>query len=302
MPSTRSQSHAQPMLDFPRRKSCRVSSRSKIQDVTQVSVQSPTKPQLLTQTLARIRPLSPRRSDHQPTPLSPIRSVALPPNLQPRLPLSPRKRTGEHLSEQSLFSLILDSRSFCFRLPVKGMTTAATSVPARWVHLQSKARRLWRRPVSSALMRIPQLQLADSCCLCHHHMQTLLLHHHQGARRHPSKAQHAQILRGNCQMHIYLIKVNPISPCKRLFHPSLRTKTKCFDHLVLQQSQSFRVWSRRSILPSQSGSCPERLNGNPSDRSWRRKLCSVTLVASTSLEPQGQARLPVSTVFFRKWR
>lgn len=103
MPSTRSQSHTQPTLDFPRCKSCRVSSRSKIQDVTQVPVQSTTKldPQLLTQTLARIRPLSPRRSDHQPTPLSPIHSVALPPSLQPRLPLSPRKRTGEHLSEQS---------------------------------------------------------------------------------------------------------------------------------------------------------------------------------------------------------
>uniref|UniRef100_A0A674MBN2 Cell division control protein n=1 Tax=Takifugu rubripes TaxID=31033 RepID=A0A674MBN2_TAKRU len=62
MPSTRSQSNAQPTLDFPRRKSCRVSSRSKIQD---------------------------------PTPLSPIGSVALPPSLQPRLPLSPRKRTGD---------------------------------------------------------------------------------------------------------------------------------------------------------------------------------------------------------------
>ncbi|TNM85714.1 hypothetical protein fugu_007985 [Takifugu bimaculatus] len=62
MPSTRSQSNAQPTLDFPRRKSCRVSSRSKIQDVTQALVQSPTKldPPFLTQTLARIRPLSPR--------------------------------------------------------------------------------------------------------------------------------------------------------------------------------------------------------------------------------------------------
>eukprot|EP00066_Takifugu_rubripes_P010325 XP_003978064.1 PREDICTED: cell division control protein 6 homolog [Takifugu rubripes] len=97
MPSTRSQSNAQPTLDFPRRKSCRVSSRSKIQDVTQALVQSPTKldPPFLTQTLARIRPLSPRRSDHQPTPLSPIGSAALPPSLQPRLPLSPRKRTGD---------------------------------------------------------------------------------------------------------------------------------------------------------------------------------------------------------------
>lgn len=150
-------------------------------------------------------------------------------------------------------------------------------------------------------MRIPQLQLADSCCLFHHHMQTLLLHHHQGARRRPSRAQHAQTLRGNHQMHIHLIKVNPIPPCKRMFsiYPN-EQKPNVLTHLVLQQSQSFRVLSRRSTLPSQRGSCPERLNGNPSDRSWRRKFSSVTLAASTSLEPQGQARPPASTVFFRK--
>lgn len=95
MPSTRSQGHAQPTLAFPRRKSCRVSSRSKTPHVEQPLVCSPTKPE------PRIRPLSPRHSAHRPTPLSPRRPAAPPPSpsLQPRLPLSPRKRTGEHFLE-----------------------------------------------------------------------------------------------------------------------------------------------------------------------------------------------------------
>lgn len=98
MPSTRSQGHTQPTLAFPRRKSCRVSSRSKTPHVTQPLACSPTKPD--PQFLTQIRPLSPRRTAHRPTPLSPRQPAAPPPSpsLQPRLPLSPRKRTGEHLS------------------------------------------------------------------------------------------------------------------------------------------------------------------------------------------------------------
>lgn len=83
----------------------------------------------------------------------------------------------------------------------------------------------------------------------------------------------------------------------------LKGKNAVFlNRLVLWQSQSFRVWSRCSTPPSQTGSCPVRLSGKPSGRSWRRKSCSVALAASTSLEPQGRARLPASTVFSMKWR
>ncbi|KAE8300610.1 Cell division control protein 6-like protein CDC6-related protein Cdc18-related protein [Larimichthys crocea] len=91
MPSTRSQGRAQPTLSFPRRKSCRVSSHPKTPQQEQPPAPSPTKakPQHLARTLTRIGPLSPRRPDAQqaPPPSSP--------RLQPRLPLSPRKRTGD---------------------------------------------------------------------------------------------------------------------------------------------------------------------------------------------------------------
>eukprot|EP00064_Thunnus_orientalis_P025127 superscaffoldBa00011969_g25455 len=116
MPSTRSQGRAQPTLQFPRRKSCRASSRSKTLQLDKSPAPSLTKPkhQTLTTaaaTLTRIGPLSPRRPADQPAllspkrpvvhpdPLSPRRPAAQPPpsspSLQPRLPLSPRKRTGD---------------------------------------------------------------------------------------------------------------------------------------------------------------------------------------------------------------
>lgn len=96
MPSTRSQGRAQPTLSFPRRKSCRVSSRSKAPQLDKSPAPSPTKPE--PKPLVQIGPLSPRRLADRPTPLSPRRPAAQPPSspsLQPRLPLSPRKRTGE---------------------------------------------------------------------------------------------------------------------------------------------------------------------------------------------------------------
>lgn len=125
MPSTRSQGRAQPTLQFPRRKSCRVSSRSKKPEPQKSPAVSPAKPEPQPHTpgLTRIGPLSPRRPINlssplsprrytdQPTPLSPTRPVALSsslsprrtsaqppapssPRLQSRIPLSPRKRTG----------------------------------------------------------------------------------------------------------------------------------------------------------------------------------------------------------------
>lgn len=125
MPSTRSQGRAQPTLQFPRRKSCRVSSRSKKPEPQKSPAVSPIKPEPQPQApgLTRIGPLSPRRPINlstplsprrytdQPTPLSPTRPVALSsplsprrtsaqppapssPRLQSRIPLSPRKRTG----------------------------------------------------------------------------------------------------------------------------------------------------------------------------------------------------------------
>ncbi|KAM3623199.1 uncharacterized protein V6R79_008357 [Siganus canaliculatus] len=99
MPSTRSQGRAQPTLAFPRRKSCRASARSKTpQPVSegQLPAPSPTKPELA-HTLTRLGPLSPRRLADQAGPLSPRRLVAPPSSQSPqsRLPLSPRKRTGD---------------------------------------------------------------------------------------------------------------------------------------------------------------------------------------------------------------
>ncbi|XP_029988583.1 cell division control protein 6 homolog [Sphaeramia orbicularis] len=113
MPSTRSQGRDQPVLQFPRRRSCRTPVRSKTPKVEKSLAPSPTKsePQTLVSSPPQIKPFSPRRQTDQPivltprrltehpTPLSPRRSAALQPpsspNLQPRLPLSPRKRTGE---------------------------------------------------------------------------------------------------------------------------------------------------------------------------------------------------------------
>uniref|UniRef100_A0A3B4XRJ3 Cell division cycle 6 homolog (S. cerevisiae) n=1 Tax=Seriola lalandi dorsalis TaxID=1841481 RepID=A0A3B4XRJ3_SERLL len=93
MPSTRSQGRAQPTLQFPRRKSCRESSRSKTPQPQKSPLPSPSKPER--QRLTSTGPLSPRRPAVQLTPLSPGRLPPSSPGLQPRLPLSPRKRTGK---------------------------------------------------------------------------------------------------------------------------------------------------------------------------------------------------------------
>uniref|UniRef100_A0A3Q3XR03 Cell division control protein 6 homolog n=1 Tax=Mola mola TaxID=94237 RepID=A0A3Q3XR03_MOLML len=83
MPSTRSHGRAQPTLTFPRRKSS--PSLSKPESLR------------LPEALNRIGPLSPRRPAYRPTALSPRHPVAPPPSpaLHARLPLSPRKRTGD---------------------------------------------------------------------------------------------------------------------------------------------------------------------------------------------------------------
>lgn len=108
MPNTRSQAPNQPTLAFPRRKSCRVSSRSKTPRDAQPPAGSPSKPG----PLPRNSPLSSGRSAPQPSPLSPRRPAAPPPSpcLQPRLPLSPRKRTGE----QRLSDVAVSGRRFDF--------------------------------------------------------------------------------------------------------------------------------------------------------------------------------------------
>ncbi|XP_074487360.1 cell division control protein 6 homolog [Sebastes fasciatus] len=112
MPGTLSHGQAQPTLPFPRRKSCRVSSRSKTPQLEKSPAPSPTEPgprRHLSPAVTRIGPLSPRRPAVRLTPLSPRRPVAPPsplsprrpavqpssPSLQTRLPLSPRKRTGD---------------------------------------------------------------------------------------------------------------------------------------------------------------------------------------------------------------
>ncbi|KAM7009808.1 cell division control protein 6 homolog [Tautogolabrus adspersus] len=98
MPSTRSQDQSQPMLPFPRRKSCRASSRSKAPQLDKSPAPSPSKN--FSPTLTRIGPISPKQHVDQHTLLSPKRSAAQPalapvsPSLKTRLPLSPRKRSG----------------------------------------------------------------------------------------------------------------------------------------------------------------------------------------------------------------
>ncbi|XP_041837715.1 cell division control protein 6 homolog isoform X2 [Melanotaenia boesemani] len=125
MPSTRSQDRAQPTLQFPRRKSCRASSRSKTPQLQKSPALSPARPVPQSAVPTRIGPLSPRRTTNLVTPLSPRRSLDCPPPISPsrpdattphvsprgsvsqqpqlpsspavhtRIPLSPRKRTGD---------------------------------------------------------------------------------------------------------------------------------------------------------------------------------------------------------------
>ncbi|KAJ4918388.1 hypothetical protein JOQ06_003972 [Pogonophryne albipinna] len=97
MPSTRSSGQAQPTLAFPRRKSSRVSSQGKTPQREESPAASPSKPE--TQNLGRIGPMSPRRpavarTSTLSSPLS-LRAPPSSPRLQTRLPLSPRKRTGD---------------------------------------------------------------------------------------------------------------------------------------------------------------------------------------------------------------
>ncbi|CAN9510707.1 unnamed protein product [Ophioblennius macclurei] len=121
MPRTRSQVQNQPELQFPRRKSCRVSSHVKKVSPQKCLPPSLTKPEPDPQNATEIRPLSPRCSTITPvqllprnTPLSPKRPAECPYALTPRhagarplppsppspgartlLPLSPRKRIGD---------------------------------------------------------------------------------------------------------------------------------------------------------------------------------------------------------------
>ncbi|XP_033985650.1 cell division control protein 6 homolog [Trematomus bernacchii] len=99
MPSTRSNGQAQPTLAFPRRKSCRVSSHGKTPQREESPAASPSKPETQNLNLGRIAPMSPRRpavarTSAVSSPLS-LRAPPSSPRLQTRLPLSPRKRTGD---------------------------------------------------------------------------------------------------------------------------------------------------------------------------------------------------------------
>ncbi|KAM4583838.1 cell division control protein 6 homolog [Odontesthes bonariensis] len=125
MPNTRSQGQAQPTLQFQRRKSCRAAPRSKTPQSQGSLLLPPAEPEPQPLAPTRIGPLSskhpagsatsllPRRLGNgppcvspgqqgtPPSPLSPRRPVSQPPQppsspaLQTRLPLSPRKRTGD---------------------------------------------------------------------------------------------------------------------------------------------------------------------------------------------------------------
>ncbi|XP_061771512.1 cell division control protein 6 homolog isoform X2 [Nerophis ophidion] len=102
MPSTRSQGLAQPTLSFPRRKSCRGSSETKASQVEKPSakkIQAQTGPKTQAQTgpktLAQTGPMKPPPLLSNAVLLSPRRGVTAAPPSPARLPLSPRKRTGE---------------------------------------------------------------------------------------------------------------------------------------------------------------------------------------------------------------
>ncbi|KAM9818955.1 cell division control protein 6 homolog [Syngnathus typhle] len=83
MPSTRSQAHAQPTLSFPRRKSARVLTKSK------TNPPEPTEPHGKKTTPAALSTRRPDAIHAPPTQLS------VSPGTPVRLPLSPRKRTGD---------------------------------------------------------------------------------------------------------------------------------------------------------------------------------------------------------------
>ncbi|XP_061582175.1 cell division control protein 6 homolog [Cololabis saira] len=117
MPSTRSQGKIQPTLPFPRRKSCRASSHCKAPNTPESPAPSPAKlqlpgpagvgaiaprcPSIQPSAQPSLFPLSPKQRGGLSSPLSPRRPAAqLPPSpassaSQTRLPLSPRKRTGD---------------------------------------------------------------------------------------------------------------------------------------------------------------------------------------------------------------
>ncbi|XP_058496603.1 cell division control protein 6 homolog [Solea solea] len=97
MPSTRSQGRPQPTLEFPRRKSCRAAAKSKTPLPQKSPISSPTKPepQSVSSALTQIGPLSPRHARDQSVTLLPRRPPPYSPGVEPRLPLSPRKRTGD---------------------------------------------------------------------------------------------------------------------------------------------------------------------------------------------------------------
>lgn len=122
-------------------------------------------------------------------------------------------------------------------------------------------------------MRTPQLQRAGSWCLCRHCVQTLLLRHHQGARRRPSRAQHAQTSRGNHQMPIYL-KVNPFPPCKTLFsiHPKDQ-KQKCFPPPCPATESKFQ-----SVKRALHTAVPERLLSREAERESIRSFLEETVL------------------------
>ncbi|XP_061536388.1 cell division control protein 6 homolog [Phycodurus eques] len=97
MPSTRSQGHAQPTLAFPRRKSGRVAPKPKRNPAEKSEPAEPVKKNPvrlspLPSTREKPAALSPRRPDARIDQLSPVRPDGVP---IARLPLSPRKRTGD---------------------------------------------------------------------------------------------------------------------------------------------------------------------------------------------------------------
>lgn len=194
------------------------------------------------------------------------------------------------------------------------MTMSATLAPPCSAHLQNRGSWAWPHHENSALMRTHRCRLVVSWS------------HPRGNRRPLPPPNHLRNekkrLQGAPSIKIWT-RSHPLLDCLEkvrtlvfflllfLFPTYIILHYLILHYIILYyttlspfllQRWGFRVWSRRSTLPSLSALCPERPSGRPSGPSWRTKCFSMFPAASTSLELREQARQPASTVCCRRWR
>lgn len=183
------------------------------------------------------------------------------------------------------------------------MTMAATLAHPCSVHLQNKASWAWPHHENSALMRTHRSRLGVSWSHPWGNRRPLPLPNH--LRNEKKRLLGAPSVKIWTRSHLLLDCLEKVRTLV-LFFFFFFCSTLILYYTTLSpfllQSWGFRVWSRRSTLPSLSALCPERPSGPPSGPSWRTKCFSMSPAASTSLEPREQARQPASTVCCRRWR